>query len=332
MGSLINYKFLCPVCQSDANKQIIGEYDYIKSSKYFCPQSRDKNRNKRFANSIKRLWKQDKGFFLRCKNCSFGFGYPYVGGDEEFYKISHEQSQYPLNRWEYDITINSFFKQEPPKKLLDIGAGAGYFLDKFNCSGKYALEGSETTRCILRNKGIKVNTDEKKLIEENRESFNYITMFQVLEHIAGFENMFYTSNQLLTMHSSLIISVPDCDAMIQQEKLTGYPDLLPVHINKWTPDSLNIALEKFGFKLKEIIYEPPSIRKFFDSVYLRIMHKATINGTLASSIYKIKNKKLRIFVLGFYSLIEVPPLLFHYKKLDRAGSFLARAEKVHHLN
>ncbi len=61
------------------------------------------------------------------------------------------------------------------------------------------------------------------------------------------------------------------------------------------------------------------------------MHKATINGTVASSIYKIKNKKLRIFALGFYSLIEVPFLLFHYKKLDRAGSFLARAEKVRNL-
>lgn len=328
----MTFHILCPVCKSDGEKEVVGEYDYIQSSKYFCPESRDKDRNRRFANAIRRLWKQDKGYFLLCKNCGFGFGYPFVGGDDAFYEIVHEQFQYPLTRWEYNITINQFFKVAPPQKILDIGAGAGYFLDKTNCSGKYAMEGSETTRVVLREKGIKVYEEEKQLIEENRGTFNYITMYQVLEHIAEFENIFYTSNQLLSLHGSLIISVPDCNAMIEQEKLTGYPDIFPNHINKWTPYSLGIALKNFGFEIKQIIYEPPSLRKFFDSVHLKISHKATINGTLASSIYTIKNKKIRILALFFYSFIELPSLLFYYKHLDRAGSFLARAEKVYNLN
>ncbi|MEJ7820774.1 MAG: class I SAM-dependent methyltransferase [Chitinophagaceae bacterium] len=327
---LIN--FSCPVCKSNEEKELLNKYNYISVSKYFCPESRDKDRNRRFAVAIRRLWQQDTGYFLRCKVCSFGFGYPYVGGDEEFYEIVHEQFQYPADRWEYDVTINKFFKKQSPEKILDIGAGAGYFLDKVNCSEKYAMEGSETIRSILRKKGIKVYIDEKRLIDENGGSFNYITMFQVLEHIAEFENMLNTSNKLLSFHGSLIISVPDCDAMILQEKITGYPDIFPNHINKWTPGSLEIVLNKCGFKIDEIIYEPPSIRKFFDSIHLKISHNATKNGTLASVIYTIKTKKLRILALLFYSFIELPSLVYYYKKLDRAGSFLVKAKKFRNLN
>lgn len=323
---------VCPVCKSNALKKVIGRYDYRYFSNYFCPVSRSEDRNLRFANAIKRLWKQDTGYFLVCENCGFGFGFPFVGGDDAFYQIVHEQAGYPKNRWEYDLTINKFFKYKFPKKVLDIGAGEGFFLDKLYNSEKYAMEGSDTTRIILRKKGIHVYPDTEELVAENHGSFDCVTMFQVLEHIAEFEDIFSLTNQLLQLNGLFIISVPDCDSMILQEKLTGYPDIFPIHINKWTPNSLKIALEKFGFSIREIIYEPPSVKNFFNSVYLKILHKATINGSIASNIYKVKNKRIRILLLFIYSILELPSLLIHYKKLDRGGSFVARAEKISNLS
>ena len=322
------FTIACPACKSNQEKQIINEYYYAQTSKYFCPETRDESRNERYANAVKRLWKQDIGYFLRCKACGFGFGNPFIGGDDKFYDIVHEQSDYPKNRWEYDLTINEFFKQIPVLKILDIGSGAGYFLDKVNCSYKFAMEGSETNRVLLKQKGYHVFTDDNGLIEKNRESFNYITMFQVLEHISEFENILTTANYLSAIDGSLIISVPDCEAMILQEKLTGYPDIFPNHINKWTPHSLELVLNKFGFKKEEVIYEQASIRKFFDSVHLKISHQATKNGMFASNIYKIKNKKVRIIFLLFYSLLVMPSLIPYYKKLSGRGSFLLRAVKI----
>jgi len=324
----MSFILTCPACKSDKEKQVINEYNYLQESKYFCPESRDIDRNKRFANAIRRLWKQDTGYFLRCTDCGFGFGYPFIGGDEEFYNIVHEQSGYPKNRWEYDLTINEFFKTKPVIKILDIGAGVGYFLDKINCSLKFAMEGSDTNRSLLRGKGYEVLSEGKNLIEENRDRFNYVTMFQVLEHISDFENILITANCLLSTEGILIISVPDCDAMILQEKLTGYPDIFPNHISKWTPNSLELVLHKFGFKKEQVIYEPSSVRKFFDSVHLKISHKATINGTFAANIYKIKNKKIRILLLLFYSLLVLPSLIPYYKKLSGRGSFLFKAVKI----
>lgn len=325
------FTIACPACKSNEEKQIINEYHYVQASKYFCPVSRDKDRNQRFANAIRRLWKQDTGYFLRCKVCAFGFGYPFIGGDDGFYNIVHEQSDYPKNRWEYDLTINKFFKEKPVLKILDIGAGAGFFLDKVNCPVKFAMEGSETNRYLLSGKGYQVFADNNGFIEKNTESFNYITMFQVLEHISDFENILYTANRLSAMQGSLIISVPDCDAMILQEKLTGYPDVFPNHISKWVPYSLELVLNKFGFKKEQVVYEPSSVRKFFDSVHLKILHKATINGTFAANIYKIKNKSIRIVFLFFYSLLVLPSLIPYYKKLSGKGSFLVRAVKINNV-
>ena len=328
MKSTMIFTIACPACKSTEEKQVINEYHYIQASKYFCPESRDKDRNQRFANAIRRLWKQDTGYFLRCKVCRFGFGYPFIGGDEEFYNIVHEQSGYPKNRWEYDLTINEFFKETLVLKILDIGAGAGYFLDKVDCNLKFAMEGSESNRTLLREKGYQVLVEDNELIEKNRDGFNYITMFQVLEHISDFENILITANCLLAAKGILIISVPDCDAMILQEKLTGYPDIFPNHISKWTPNSLELVLNKFGFKKEQVVYEPSSIRKFFDSVHLKISHKATMKGTVAANIYKIKNKKIRILLLLFYSLLEVPSLIPYYKKTSGGGSFLFKAVKI----
>lgn len=318
----------CPVCKSVDDKTVINEYHYSQAATYFCPATRDPDRHNRLAEAIKRLWKQEKGYFLRCTACGFGFGFPFVGGDDTFYNIVHEQAGYPKERWEYDMAINFFSKTTYPKRVLDIGAGAGFFLDKLSSPYKYALEGSATTRSILKGKGINVYDDENTMIIENEGTIDCVTMFQVLEHISDFKKIISTANKLLSLNGYFIISVPDCDAMINQERLTGYPDIFPNHINKWTPSSLELVLNKAGFKIEETVFEPPSIKKFFDSVYLKILYKATIPGTLASSIYKVKNKKIRIILLATYSIMIFPSLLTHYKKLDRKGSFLIKALKA----
>jgi SAM-dependent methyltransferase len=325
---LQNFTTSCPVCRSEEAKEVIDKFNYAQVANCFCPEGRDKDRNERLRVAVKNLWKQDVGYFLRCKICGFGFGFPFVGGDDAYYKILHEQAQYPKSRWEYDMTFTGFFKDHPPHKVLDIGAGAGYFLDMIGNVSKYALEGSDTTRAILKQKNINVYDDEGKLVAENKGTFNYVTMFQVLEHIAEFEKIIIMINRLLCMQGYLIISVPDCDAMIDQGRLTGFPDTFPNHINKFTPHSLEMVLKRCGFTVDKLVYEPASLKKFFDSVYLRILHKATIKGSLAESIYKIKTKKIRVVFIMLYSLLEVPSLIFNYKKLDRKGSFLVKAKKI----
>lgn len=117
----------CPVCHSKNKKKIWGKYTAIQSAAYFCPPSRDEERNNRYINNIKKLWNGEEASVLECVDCDFAFGYPYFGGDEEFYLIDNEQKNYNKAKWDYDFAISNFTSQSGEYNVLGFGAGDGFF-------------------------------------------------------------------------------------------------------------------------------------------------------------------------------------------------------------
>ena len=87
---------------------------------------------------------------LRCRECGFGFGFPFVGGDEEFYSILHEQRGYPDWRWDYDVALSHALSRYAGGKILDVGAGVGKFLRRLGPAwDRYAVEASDLNRADL---------------------------------------------------------------------------------------------------------------------------------------------------------------------------------------
>ncbi|MBC7922089.1 MAG: class I SAM-dependent methyltransferase [Ferruginibacter sp.] len=255
-------------------------------------------------------------------DCGFGFGHPYVGGDEEFYSILHEQKGYPGWKWDFDYARNKINASSGSGKLLDVGAGEGQFLvrmkENFEC---FALEGSETTRNELKSKGITVFADVTEAVEQYPGKFDYVTVFQVLEHLSDFRDLLSACKRLLKPGGNIILTVPDCDAMILQEIVTGCADMPPNHINKWTPNSLKIALNEAGFKTSTAIRQPDSYANITGALHLKLIHDATRKNTLASQVYKLRDKRVRV---PFLALLAIPALLkmaFSFSKLRKGGSF-----------
>ncbi|PZS03676.1 MAG: hypothetical protein DLM70_08740, partial [Chloroflexi bacterium] len=218
-------------------------YTVQQAAAHFCPISRDRDRHQRLRDCIHRLWGKDSCVVIRCSACGFGFGHPFVGGDEEFYSILHEQSEYPGWRWEYDVALLHVFNALPGGRVLEIGAGAGNFLTALGPRWEpYAVEASEATRRSLQAAGISVLESLEEASAGKAELFDVVVMFQVLEHIASFDVVLSQCRNRLRAQGKIVISVPDCDAMIRQKVLTGADDMPPNHINKWTPGSLTIAL------------------------------------------------------------------------------------------
>ena len=81
----------CPVCSAHCAGLPLYRYTVEQAAAHFCPPGRDADRYERLVKCIRRLWKGDESVILRCGSCGFGFGHPFVGGDEEFYRILHEQ-------------------------------------------------------------------------------------------------------------------------------------------------------------------------------------------------------------------------------------------------
>jgi SAM-dependent methyltransferase len=312
----------CPACHSTDGKKNINTYTALQAAAHFCPSTRDADRNNRLLKCIERLWKGKESSFLQCTHCGFGFGYPYVGGDEEFYSILHEQKGYPSWKWDFDYAMEQIQPSAQRGKILDIGAGEGLFLIKVKEQFEpFALEGSETTRKLLRGKGVTVFADISETIAKLPGQFDYITIFQVLEHLSDFRPLLLECSKLLKPGGKIIITVPDCDAMILQEQTTGCADMMPNHINKWTPKSLGMVLQEAGFKASPAVYHPDSYKNIIGALHLRMIHNATRKGSLASKVYMIKNKKLRIAALASLAVPTAITMFSSFPKLKKGGSF-----------
>jgi SAM-dependent methyltransferase len=313
---------ICPVCQSPCTGRPMYRYTASQAAAHFCPPTRDADRFMRLGNCIRRLWEGNECVVLRCENCGFGFGQPFVGGDEEFYSILHEQKDYPAWRWDYDVAIREAVDKCAGGKILDVGAGLGMFLrglgSRWEC---YAVEGSEVTRCELEASGIKVVRDLADAVRDHAGTFQVVTLFQVLEHIAEFDVVLEQCRKLLAIGGRMVVTVPDGDAMIRQERVTGCHDMPPNHINKWTPESISRVLRRKGFECSQPICEPASWRSVKANLHLRVSADANNPNSLAAQVYRIHSRPLRIAAMSLLGGPALLRMLPYGRQLRLGGAF-----------
>ena len=317
---------ICPVCGSVCQDLPLYHYTAKQAASHFCPITRDADRHQRLETAIKKLWQGDECSILQCNECGFAFGYPFVGGDEEFYSILHEQKGYPVWRWDYDVAVSEALNPTGGGKILDVGAGVGMFLSSLGKEWeRYAVEGSESTRKVLEASGIKVFRNLSASAQKEAGTFEIITIFQVLEHIAEFHEVIAQCRQLLSVGGKLVISVPDGEAMIRQERLTGCPDMPPNHINKFTPDSLSRVLKNAGFETTPAIYEPSSWFSFKKALHLKVIADSTKPHSMAAQVYRVPNKLLRAPLLAGLGVFAMLRMLPYLGQLSQGGAFTMAA-------
>jgi SAM-dependent methyltransferase len=312
----------CPVCDNACVSPPLYRYTVRQAAAHFCPPTRSIVRNQSLQDCIDRLWQGKDCFVLQCDHCGFGFGYPFVGGDENFYDVLLAEKSYPRWRWDYDVAVSEAMGKYSGGKVLDIGAGLGVFLRRLGSNWeKHAVEGSEITRGELEESGIKVFRDLSEVARTDAGTFQVITLFQVLEHIADFDSILKHCYELLAIGGRLVITVPDGEAMIRQESMTGCPDMPPNHISKWTPGSLGRVLTRIGFECGAPMLEPYSLKNFRANLHMRVATDATEEGTLAGKVYRITNHKMRIALLSALALPALLRMLPYGRRLMAGGAF-----------
>ena len=312
----------CPVCGEPCTDPPLFHHTAEQAAAHFCPPSRDPSRFRRLRDAIERLWEGEDCKVLRCGACGFAFGVPFVGGDEEFYSILHESHAYPSWRWDYDIAVNNAVKRSTGGRALDVGAGEGLFLKGLDAARwqRYAVEGSETTRALLEKANIRVLRDLQQTALDERGKFELVTMFQVLEHLADFKRYLALARALLRAGGWLVVTVPDCDAMLRQPSLTGEHDMPPNHINKFTPGSLSRAMREAGFTPGEPQYEPRSPSQIQSALHELVRTDARDPNTLAARCYRVRDRRLRAPLLAVAAVFTLPRLVRAVPRLGR-GAF-----------
>jgi hypothetical protein len=248
-----------------------------------------------------------------------------VGGDEEYYSILHEQAGYPQNRWEYGIARSRILSEFPAGgSILDIGTGEGAFLKSFPPTWEtFSLEGSETTRHRLREKGIDCFGSLDEAVANKKEALQVVTMFQVLEHVAEFRTVLKGAFSVLCRGGLIAVSVPLASAMFAQERLTGCQDMTPNHINKWSPQALSLALQSVGFHTNAAIIQPGSFFAALNRAGLMSRAQAARNPlSLAGLAYRVPYRRVRVALLAGVSGLNLLGNFFRLRQLMEGSSFL----------
>lgn len=304
----------CPLCGNAQLPPPRAQFTTHQAAAHFCPPTRNRDRFERFERCIRGLWGGDSAEEYICPTCDFGFAHPFVGGSAEFYEILHEQAGYPQWRWEYDVVAQEVLAPRTSGgRILDIGTGDGSFLRPLGPQWeKCATESTPAAQERLKQLGLEVFPDLPTAVREGAGTFQVVTMFQSLEHIASFKAVLLDCRHLLGSGGTLAVSVPDRAALLAQEKLTRCPDMPPNHVNKWSPNSLARALKEAGFAPRPPRLQPASWAHVPYALQLRLMANASRSRTLAAQVYRIRRKPTRVFLLavvgGFTGLASLPAL------------------------
>ena len=163
----------------------------------------------------------------------------------------------------------------PRRRLLDVGAHVGRFLDLARRAG-WHVEGIElnprTAAYAAQRTGLPVHQANAQQLASAGRRFDAVTLIDVLEHIPHPLDLLSRVRTLMAPGAWLAVKVPSGPA--QQLKETararlraGYRATLAdnlVHVNHFSPRALRLALERAGFDSIAVEIAAPEISQATD--------------------------------------------------------------------
>ncbi|MFC2113428.1 class I SAM-dependent methyltransferase [Bacteroidota bacterium] len=260
----------CPVCLHTTHETLY-HVDAVLTAEHmfnFCGSKEEVNHVKEI---IRTIWNGDTACMLRCGNCQLVFADPFIAGTSDFYSAVYQKdSLYPDWKWDYEITfrdLKSYSIKEDLQQahMLEVGAGNGAFVSRmaanfFQKENLLCTEYSEYGADQINKIGIRCLSEPLQALskEEYRERFQFICMFQVLEHIDNLRELFETLNHLTKSGTLLYISVPSEAYRSFYDQLGRYMDTPPNHLTRWNINSFKRLGEEFGWKILDHQIQPMS--------------------------------------------------------------------------
>ena len=191
-----------------------------------------------------------------CVECGLIYHYPAFLGDAEFYAaLSKNDWYYEADKWEFSRALE-VVKAVRPKSLLEIGCGAGEFLQKVATAVDYSLglDINQDALEIARKKGLNVRAEP---IEHLTEKFDMVVLFEVLEHLQSPSEILTAISNALNPGGVLLLSVPNPDGYLKDMGLVLL-DMPPHHNTCWKKETFEFLAQRLGLEI--IQYETESLR------------------------------------------------------------------------
>lgn len=221
-----------------------------------------------------------------CIDTGYRFFFPFlIAGDGPFYEKLEQISWYYADwKWDYEIAKEFIASHS---MVMDIGCGEGKFLNYLAknkvciCAG---LELNEKAKLIAVENGINVyNQFIQDHAIENKNKYDVVTFFQVLEHICDVNSFLKSAVEIVTVGGKIILAVPNNDPFYLTFDKYHFLNLPPHHMGWWNQKSLSALAELYNLKLETIIKQPLEHYSAYTRSYIK--EKIPRLGFLKSIIY-----------------------------------------------
>jgi len=171
-------------------------------------------------------------------------------GDKEIRQW--EQMMRPVIRTSADMIEKKFSPRRG--KLLDIGCGYGFFLQEMKSRG-WDVAGVEISKTGRQHAqkffGIHAYDEPLEKLQLRKQSFDAVTLFYVVEHVANPEALLHAVQRLLRPGGLLLLRWPHSTPIVKMlGPLAGRLDLYhtPYHLYDFSPQTIKKLLERTGFR------------------------------------------------------------------------------------
>jgi 2-polyprenyl-3-methyl-5-hydroxy-6-metoxy-1,4-benzoquinol methylase len=197
------------------------------------------------------------GRIARCNQCGLTYTNPrpspsyllrgYENCEDDTYLL--ESSSRSMNA---HVSMNTIKRYVPGGRLLDVGASVGYFLNAARVDfDVYGLEPSEWACGIARSR-FKLEVRQATLDEHGfePESFDVVTMIDVIEHVTDPKRVIAQAIELLKPGGVLYLVTPDIGSLSAFLMRSYWWGLRPAHIYYFDRRTLSRMLREQGLEIE----------------------------------------------------------------------------------
>lgn len=247
-------KVTCPICQSK-------DYVVIQKDRYPTDLTREELLKVYQSSSDHQLIDQ----LVSCKSCSLVYLNPRVNSNLIIESYSNAVDpvfvQQNVNRIKtFSENFSRICKSinitpSKSKKVLDVGCAGGAF-PKAAADLGFDVVGVEPSKWMVNFSKETYGLDIRQgtLQEQNfkGESFDIITLWDVIEHISEPEKVLVEIRKILKNDGYLIINYPDYDSFARKIFQMKWPFFLSVHLFYFSPETITRLLNNAEFEVTVI--------------------------------------------------------------------------------
>lgn len=193
-----------------------------------------------------------------CTQCGIQFFVPLCCGSADFYaRLAARDSYYCQRRWEFEQTLAML---KATDHVVDVGCGDGHFLRLVPGSRKMGLEFNPAAVARAREQGLEVVQGDLSLLPA--ETADFVTFFQVLEHVARPVSLLGQALRVLRQGGRLVIGVPNNDGFIG-DVIQNPLNAPPHHVLRWRETTLRFLPRLLPLGLERLEFEPLCSEQLF---------------------------------------------------------------------